>query len=1501
MLFPTRQSVSVALPERLCNQSEQLDALRRLLELSESHDGRLCVRRATGQTDRLLRVEALPQTIERIKRQLVDLLLDVHSRCSLSVSLRVLLPRSHSVQPLIEHDSDSPHSARHFIRELSGPASAIAAEWMRLGRLTSLCKSSSLTQWLLDRFPECCGCLPVGSDGDGSCPPPSSSPVGADGLLVCIKTLMSGLAGGDDTLDALTAEVERRTGTLIRAIRPKAFVMLAFESLVSSAAEIIDETDAMQVDQEPHTSGQSQNLLDQAVRCCADSLVRHHPGLCLLLLPCRAGGTSTAIFNFIQSQIAHSGHAPVASRSYCVYGIDADTLLLSLSPPVVSHPALHLSLIQRWDTPPASSDTMDIDPSPASASSSVWCDALEVVWIDRLREALRSYVKAQMESLGVTASSLDVDRYVEDLRMLWAWSATGHLPSLLDCQRHTKPKLGADLDTITHIYFAHLEDKCVDTSPFLFHRGRVHPAALDHFVNSIRAHVEYTRFGYPPAHPHVASQKVSTYLAGLSELIAYYTGERSDGKGLTTALSSPPWLQNFAYHLASMTPSQLEDPTTSFELPEMELLAPLHHQLATKMLLPQSIDGDVSVRFGSDGITGQLKDIASFSDSAHCRKCRFIIPRPSSSRRSSVASLTPVPRGRRPSAVGSLPMRAPGFLRVVAAAGLWEELVDLMPPAEPVGLARVCHTLYEAVYGVITVVSFVHPNQGKIRKVDATFVRRAVVILPPKVESIEDQLMAFCLRRLSLYASQLQEMSIVDPLKRKRAKAGDREDQPPHGSNAAGVVVQALRGLAMTRLAALHIESVAGLALFERMRLRCPSMGRLTGRIVDVVDLCAEPHLPWWRPNPVQRWWSRHGDPYRLSLLFDDCLASFCRRHPQLTALNVFPLAPSRLPLTFNALGGMDSLTHLGHVLVPPLVEDGDDYSSTWEDCGEVMALLKRMEERRWQIEEDRQHSERKSERAADRMAESGSGNETETGPSVPARTLVIHTPIVLNLSLPADLLSRHAVANPRPLRLIREIEEWGGTVIRSGGVAIMDCSHEDTPDIFDPRRVFSTRQESLQSLKATAPLVRRYARSSDRVVIVCGRYGKSVLSLHPDLQSLDFPAAKVLKVLTADDKADELALQAIPKCIGREGVFANIQELRLDTVERPPGNPCTLSPPPFDNNLCSLLRSLPSDIKIALDSTIPGFLVLESLAYFQGGTSGPRKTVREVKLTTFSSDLEELSTDTALSSEHGFLPTLVERRQRYPQIAHLTMELEEVDDFPIDDVVWLIEELQPDNAVSSSAFVADNLLVIDVSKENASVVDMFLDEFIFDGQLLCDDEDDWEDTDFCPLLASATKTSEVKPSCFTLPAGYEAALEIRLDAVTAYGFSVEDTDLTFTKAPRVDAMDASPALAVPPRQRRITEFATNRICAVPGSIDGTSLGSILVTLFPPPLSPTQQRITDFFAPAGADGTAASRLNRHTQRTHDVAAVGSGAQRSALNRTGVECAIRLVPLPLGQD
>ncbi|CEM13011.1 unnamed protein product [Vitrella brassicaformis CCMP3155] len=499
-----------------------------------------------------------------------------------------------------------------------------------------------------------------------------------------------------------------RLDTLVHSVNPKTFIALVVESDPSPPAA---ESAAAADDLLPQLTSTIRN----AIRRYADALADRNSSVSVLLLPYLPSGSSrTAMIKLIQSQIdnhrgfPHCLDVAAPSRSYCVYGgIDKEGILLSLSP-ALNIPSLHLYMTQAIDAK-STRDTASMEDggSPAlggGAPSAVWCDELEVVSVDRLREAIRSYVRVQLQSLqGGSVHEFDIGRCAEDLRIIWAWSASQpeypSFPSLLHSGRTVETR--RELDTITHVYFQYLHDKCVSGSPYLFDRnGRASPKNVADFVNTIRTEVPPDRqpsFQQPRVADNntLSEQKVSSYLAGLSGLLAFYHGDRPHSSGLYAHHDAPD-LARVARRLDRMAgPAELPATDSSFDLPAMEMVVSPAHQLADKIRQCGSAGGGgdddvmmdnnnaedcISLRIDSDGLGGQIRSLDDNSPStAKGLACRLTAPAVHSLHR-----LRPslAPSSCR-SSVGSLPMHAPGVLRMVGAPGLWDELIGMMPPAGP--------------------------------------------------------------------------------------------------------------------------------------------------------------------------------------------------------------------------------------------------------------------------------------------------------------------------------------------------------------------------------------------------------------------------------------------------------------------------------------------------------------------------------------------------------------------------------------------------------------------------------------------------------------------------------------------------------------------------------------------------------------------------------------------------------------------------------------------------
>ncbi|CEM13010.1 unnamed protein product [Vitrella brassicaformis CCMP3155] len=619
--------------------------------------------------------------------------------------------------------------------------------------------------------------------------------------------------------------------------------------------------------------------------------------------------------------------------------------------------------------------------------------------------------------------------------------------------------------------------------------------------------------------------------------------------------------------------------------------------------------------------------------------------------------------------------------------------------------------MYEAVYGVFTVVSFTHPNQGKLIKINQTFVHTAVIVVPREIQTIKAQFMAFCVRRLGLYASQLTAVVIVDPVKRQKKGSG---------GPAVPIALPLLprepwHGLVMDRLASLHIESAGGLAVFELLQLNCPAMRRLTGRLAD--------------PDTYRKKRSEERRSTYLNnegcIRLDDSLASFCRRHTQLTHIDIFPLIPNHLTATLTAMRRLTRLTHLGHFLVPltncSTYGTMHHYQKTWPECRKIMSLLSSIEQQKWHDDDSR----RQAKKDKDGMADADSESETTGG----SRTLVLHIPIVLDLSLPSKMTVANA-SEPVPLRLMSEAEEWGWTVVRKGGCDVIDCTeHPNSPHSAIPHM---ERKERFEAMNKIPPALLRHLPGGDEAMLLTPRTsGRSLLSEHPSLRCVHFPGAKVLRVKVYRE-TDYVALQSIPSCICEPNVFENIEEVVFESMDLDGimngfvDGVSDSSPPPFDNHLCRLLQSLPSGLKIDLSPDIGG-MMLECVAYYQGG-GDDRRVASEVAAAGCGLNNKSLSAVTELSSAHGLLPPQAERRNRYPRIEKLTIDADCCPD--LDEVAWLVAELGPDKAVAPSLSWCDDGDIMDEYRFSCppTMLDLLVNERYLDGCMV--EEDDFGEGD---------------------------------------------------------------------------------------------------------------------------------------------------------------------------
>ncbi|CEM22110.1 unnamed protein product [Vitrella brassicaformis CCMP3155] len=195
----------------LLTHTSMFDDLRRCLSPSESHEGRLWVRRVSGRSHRLLMVEGRPHTLERIKQHLMPVLFRILGTCASRRSLLPVLIPVVGRPPKKKGHSDTYHTPsgpRHVLCKLAGDApSVVAQKWYCLGSMISARKPSFFIGWLIDMFPECCDSLPlVGQDASSSSSSSSSSCASSvglrpDGLLVCVKTLTNDLLEYDDHID----------------------------------------------------------------------------------------------------------------------------------------------------------------------------------------------------------------------------------------------------------------------------------------------------------------------------------------------------------------------------------------------------------------------------------------------------------------------------------------------------------------------------------------------------------------------------------------------------------------------------------------------------------------------------------------------------------------------------------------------------------------------------------------------------------------------------------------------------------------------------------------------------------------------------------------------------------------------------------------------------------------------------------------------------------------------------------------------------------------------------------------------------------------------------------------------------------------------------------------------------------------------------------------------------------------------------------------------------
>ncbi|CEM35649.1 unnamed protein product [Vitrella brassicaformis CCMP3155] len=904
--------ISPAVSEKLRKAPDLLGHIRWLLSDDDAfcsnfrdgliHDGRLWIRRIAGSCEHFAQLDGLHMTLEEVVIRIVRLFLE-HG--GVANGLRVLLPHPPDHTLIPSSESDTPFGSRHVLRAICGvKASSIAAKWLSLGVMMTRCSRASLDSWLLDKYP---GCTELLAERVGS------MRSAADGLIVNVKDIIEDMAqpqSGAGSSGGHIGEMEIRIDRLVAAVLPKSFVLLAFEKPAS---------------QQPDSRAQ----VEGRVRSYALALARRCPDLVVLLLPCPSPeDINAAIVRFLRRQQKYNNQH--VCRVYWACGVGSDAMLLSLAR-AVRPTAAHIYILRTLQ----------------QASG-----ALEVVHINRLRDALYDHVQAQVSSLGVDQSRFDIGQCVRDLCIIWAWATSKVVASPIGGPQDMG--VGKKLDAITRAYFSHLHDRCGEIRPSVFTGRDINCKALADLINTI------TPASQALTTTDDANQQISSYVDALKALAAFYHGKRSHPPPVCP-FDSPPDLNSIAQALdLGRVPSDVSGAFSSHRSGyEMDVVVSAFHHLAD--YLQQHPQQGVELRVASHGLNGRLEKSQVETNTAADDAGGVVDGQ--------LTSQKPTPPPPAP------PSPSPFLLiqRLACVPGLFWHLIDMLAMKDTWRMAALCHALYNAIYTFITIVNFANPDHGSVVQGHRDLVSQAVVLLPREMDKVAKdvlrQLAAFCRRRLSLRAAVLKELFIVDVTHKidKRHRTGEETarlpvDRPGEGPS---------NDKAMPRLEALNVNSVAAFSIFESLELWCPKMTFLTAR-----------PLTFPRRN------------------LDATFSSFCSRHPTLQHVDVDTLWPSML----GELEGLN-LTYVGNIHLDLDNWDGplglNDWHHSWPETGwdaseDVVSFIKDIKQR---------HGD-------DRVE----------------RTMVVETPILIDLSLPTVLASpTNSVRSPRPLRLLSFAERTAG------------------------------------------------------------------------------------------------------------------------------------------------------------------------------------------------------------------------------------------------------------------------------------------------------------------------------------------------------------------------------------------------------------------------------------------------------------------------------------------
>jgi len=148
-------------------------------------------------------------------------------------------------------------------------------------------------------------------------------------------------------------------------------------------------------------------------------------------------------------------------------------------------------------------------------------DALEVVDINRLRDALCGHIKARVSSFSVDPCQFDTGQCVGDLCIIWAWASSKAIP--LPAGGVLPMRVGKRLDAVTRAYFSHLCEQGGDTRPCLFTRRDINCKALADLINTITPAAKRNT----TTSTETTNQQICSYVDALKALAAFYHGKRS--------------------------------------------------------------------------------------------------------------------------------------------------------------------------------------------------------------------------------------------------------------------------------------------------------------------------------------------------------------------------------------------------------------------------------------------------------------------------------------------------------------------------------------------------------------------------------------------------------------------------------------------------------------------------------------------------------------------------------------------------------------------------------------------------------------------------------------------------------------------------------------------------------------------------------------------------------------------------------------------------------------